>query len=151
MTVLRNQAWKDNETLFRADIPTSAKSVKLRYSLGTALLTKTLQEPDPSTRKNQLDEAVHHLQFAVERHPTYYDAFLALGAASYYTWRYEESVKAYRTAFNLFPADPNSRIGLMYALRGQGIGCRSYRGEAEKAITLLQESWESDSRHNGRY
>jgi tetratricopeptide (TPR) repeat protein len=139
LTILRNQSWKDNETLFRADLSTSSKSVKLRYSLGTALLTKALQEPDTLIRNTLLEEAVTHLQFAVEHHPTYYDAWLALGAASYYTGRHDGSVKAYRSAFHL-SGDQQSRLGLMYALQGQGMDAGS-RGETENAITLLEEAW----------
>ncbi len=136
----RNAAWKDNETLLQNDLTHSAGSVKLRNDLGTILLTRALQSQDPTARKKLLEEASGHLQFAVEGHKTYYDAYLAYGATSFYLQQYERSVNAYRTASALHPQDPMAKTGLLYALQGFGVDTGT-KGDPMKAITIFTEAW----------
>lgn len=139
LTIVRNSAWKDNETLFKTDAKTSFNSVKQRNDLGTLLLTKSLQS-NAGERQLLLEEAFKHLKFAVDYHPTYYDAFLAYGAAAFYLQRYEESIRAYKRASDLYPQDPMAKTGLLYAMQGYGIDTGN-KGNIQDAILIFQGAW----------
>lgn len=140
MTVMRNQDWKSNEILFRADVRHSPASAKFRNELGTLLLDKALITTDSLQRKILLEEALPHLGKAVELHPTYYDAYLAYGACAYYLSQYRTSVGAYRTSLQLFPGDNKSSTGLYYALQAYGHD-QWLKGDALSALTALEEVW----------
>ena len=139
LTINRNKAWKDNETILKTDVHISSQSVKLRNDLGTLLLSKALLV-EGQDRDDLLKEAKQHLGYAVENHPTYYDAWLAYGAASFYVGDYEESVRAYARAYELFPADPMAKTGYLYALQGKGWDAGT-GGDIEKAISVFKEAW----------
>lgn len=140
LTIRRNTAWKDNEAILKADIPVSNESVKLRNDLGTMLLSNALLL-EGDRRREELKEAQLHLKYAVDNHPTYYDAWLAYGAASFYVGDYEESVRAYAQAYELFPTDPMAKTGYLYALQGKGWHAGS-GGDIEKAISVFQQAWQ---------
>jgi protein O-mannosyl-transferase len=140
MTIIRNSAWKNNETLLRTDAKTSVNSVKQQNDLGTLLLTKALQKSG-SERQALMEESFDHLKFATDSHPTYYDAFLAYGAAAFYLQRYEESVRAYRRASELYPNDPTAKTGLLYAMQGYGIDAGN-KGKTDDAIAIFKEAWQ---------
>ncbi|MEI6409225.1 MAG: hypothetical protein WCR52_07575, partial [Bacteroidota bacterium] len=140
LTIQRNSAWKSNETLFKTDITHAPNSAKLRNSLGTLLLTQALQATDVTQRRALLEQSAEHLKKAVALHPTYYDALLAYGACTFYLQQYENAVTAYRSAHRLYPQDDKSKIGLVYALEGDGVD-KIHRGDASGA-NALQEAWQ---------
>ena len=140
MTVMRNQAWRDNETLLSTDVLYSPNSAKLQNDLGTIILDKALKESDPAARKLLLQEALPHLQTANELHPTYYDAMLAYGACAYYAEQYPLSVDAYRKASRLYPGDSKSSTGLVYALQALGKD-QWVKGDTAIALNALREAW----------
>lgn len=140
MTVMRNQAWRDNETLMLTDVRRSPNSAKLQNDVGTILLDKALKENDPVTRKSLLQDALPHLQKANELHPTYYDAMLAYGACAYYAEQYPLSVDAYRRASRLYPGDHKSSTGLVYALQAWSKD-QWVKGDTAIAFGALREAW----------
>jgi protein O-mannosyl-transferase len=141
LTLLRNPAWKNNETLLRTDIVTAADSPKLNNDHGTMLLEKAMQENDPALRKQQLEAAYPYLQKAIERHPTYYDAHLAHGACAYYLGKFDAAVASYRTAFKLYPQDPKPKLGLQYALQAQADDLHRQH-QPDAAIAAMTEAWQ---------
>ena len=140
LTVMRNPAWKNNETLFRTDIIHSPNSAKGQNELGTNLLDTALKMEESVQRKELLNEAYPHFQRALELHPTYYDAYLASGACAYYLGRYDQSVNAYFTASKLYPEDAKSRTGLWYALQAYGRD-QWTRQDTIVPFTALTEAW----------
>lgn len=141
ITILRNPAWKNNETLLRTDLNQSPNSAKLRGSLGIILLENALKMQDATQRKPLLQESWTHLNAALELHPTYYDALLAHGACSYYLGKYSESVSAYRTAYQISPGDGKSKLGLKYALQAYADNL-SKNGQNMEAISAMTQAWE---------
>lgn len=141
LTFLRNPDWKNNESLFRADTKHSPKSAKFQNELGTILLDNALKTKDTTQQKALFREALPHLAKAIELHPTYFDAYLALGASAYYAGEFEHSAIAYRTASNLFPADDKSKLGLWFALQAFGKELWE-KGEKEHGLATLEEAWD---------
>jgi hypothetical protein len=139
-TIMRNAAWKDNETLLRTDVRYSPKSAKLQNDLGTILLDNALKVNDAEQQRSLLEEALPHLKKAIDVHPTYYDALLAYGACAYYLTQYDQSVSSYRSALQRYPEDNSAKTGLIYALQAYGKELW-LKGDTLNAINALVEAW----------
>ncbi len=140
MTILRNKAWKDNETLLRTDVRYSPNSAKMQNDLGTILLDSALRTDDVQRQKQMLEEALPHLNKAIDLHPTYFDALLAYGACAYYLRQYDQSVISYRTALQRYPEDNSAKTGLVYALQAHGQDLWA-KGDTLTSINVLVEAW----------
>ncbi len=142
-TISRNRDWKDNFTLATADVQTSANSAKSQYWYGTQLLDRALKMPDGPAKTAQLRAASEHLSKSIEIHPTFYDAFLARGAAVFYLGEFESAADNYRHAGAMNPADQRTRVGLAYSLRAAGFeklklrDTASARGFLSETLRLL--------------
>lgn len=116
----RTGVWKSNTTLLYSESNNrGSENIKWNADMGIHLLDSALLLKEPGVQKAYLQRSSMHLKKAVQMHPTHYNALLALGASSYYNGDYSASVNAYRQAFRIYPADSKSRIGLIYALRGE--------------------------------
>jgi tetratricopeptide (TPR) repeat protein len=140
-TIKRNQAWRDNETLMRTDINISFNSAALRNHFGTFLLDEALQEENLTKKQQLLEEAILHLEKAVELHPNYFDALLANGACHYYLMDYGRAVQDYRTALVYYAGDEQATLGLWYALLAFG-KVQWDKGDKIQAINSLTEAWD---------
>ncbi len=141
LTILRNPAWKDNETLHRTAIGTYAGSPKLNNDLGTLLLEKATKTTDAKERQALLESAYPMLQKALEQHPTYFDAYLAHGACAYYLGKFDAAVSSYEMANKLSPRDPKPALGLRYALQAQADDLAK-RHQLSEAIVAMAKAWE---------
>lgn len=103
LTISRNNAWKDNFTLFTTDVANSPNSAKARTSAGGALVEAAdslVQGP----KKNQYyQEASVHLQKAVEIYPEHSQAYLLLGNAYNGLGQYSNALAAYEKAISIKP------------------------------------------------
>ena len=78
-TIVRNQVWVNDFTLFTTDVKTSSKSAKVLNAAGGALQTEAAKEKDPNKKKKMLEQAIVYLNEAVKIHPGYKNAYLLLG------------------------------------------------------------------------
>jgi Flp pilus assembly protein TadD len=67
-TVLRNADWKDNLTLFRADILHNPTSVRARNALGESLMEAYRAARDPSRRAQLHTQAINEFRAALDLH-----------------------------------------------------------------------------------
>lgn len=139
-TVLRNPAWKSNYTLFTTDVQVSQRSAKLRNAVGGELLAQSAEEPDPARQRAMREEAVGHLQQAIDIHPLYKNAYLLLGNAYNYLNQYEASIDSYQKALQLDPGYTEARrnLGITFRQAGQYYG--EQRGDLNTAIQYLKEA-----------
>ncbi len=79
LTVPRNEAWRDNFTLFTTDIKTSPRSAKMQAGLAATLAETARDEPDPARRRRLTEEALQHFEKAVEIYPEHSLAWFGLG------------------------------------------------------------------------
>lgn len=144
-TFTRNQAWKDNFTLFTTDIKTSPNSAKLRNAVGGELTTQSLKEKNENKRQSMLVEAEGHLVEALKIHPNYKNAYLQLGNINNYLQRYEQSIDYYNKALQLDPnyQDATNNIGITYRMAGEFYG--KEKGDTRKAIQYLEKAYEYNS------
>lgn len=161
-TVVRNQVWKDNYTLFTTDAHTSTQSAKIQNAAGGEIISKAINDrqnalkklngiTDPAQLKaqeapilaqfkNDVSTAVPHLNQAIKIHPGYANAFLLLGNAHNYMQKYDESIQYFQKAKQLKnpyeEADKN--IGQTYLDGGKYFG--EVKNNFPKAITYLNEA-----------
>lgn len=83
-TISRNQDWKDDFTLFKADAINSPNSAKIHNALGGEYLTQS-DKPgvDKATQDLYVKEAERVLQRAIDIYPEYMNALLLMGNAKY--------------------------------------------------------------------
>ncbi|MEN0003392.1 MAG: tetratricopeptide repeat protein [Bacteroidota bacterium] len=143
MTIQRNQAWKDNFTLFTTDIKTSKNSAKLRNAVGGELTTQAVKLPEGNAQRTRmLQEAVGHLQEAVRLHPNYKNAYLLLGNANNHLKAYEESIAYYGKALAIDPdyADARKNLGITYTQAGRHYG--EQKGDLQQSVQYLTKALE---------
>lgn len=123
-TFVRNQAWKDNFTLFTTDIKTSKNSAKLRNAVAGELLNKYGNAPANQRDEASLTVAANHLKEAIKIHPNYKNAYLLLGNAHNYLKKYEESIQYYNKAlqFDGGYKEAQNNLGLTYRDAGKYYG-----------------------------
>ena len=79
----RNQDWKNNETLYRADIIKSPNSVRMLYYHGGMLLTQSDAIQDSIQKNNLLRMAVNDFNKAHQIYPDYASMYQNYGLAFY--------------------------------------------------------------------
>jgi tetratricopeptide (TPR) repeat protein len=78
-TVVRGADWRDNETLFAADVRSQPHSVQLNNAQARVLLSKSAAAAPSGARSAWLDEAELRLKTAQAVYPGYADTLLNLG------------------------------------------------------------------------
>lgn len=139
-TVVRNQAWKDNFTLFSTDIYHSPNSAKLRNAMGGELLTQSLKPGNETQQQAMWQEAVGHLQEAIRMHPTYKGAYILLGNAYNYLKQYDQSIAMYQKALQVAPGDQLAEDNLAITYRDAGKYAGESQGNLQLALQYLQQA-----------
>jgi tetratricopeptide (TPR) repeat protein len=104
--------WRDNLTLFSYAVQVSPESARIHYILGNTLLKLPAREED----------AIPHLQQAVQIYPGYVQAWDRLGQGYLRTKRWEQAIAVFQKASRL--VGPNSperqnNLGVAYAALGR--------------------------------
>jgi protein O-mannosyl-transferase len=162
-TVLRNPVWYDTFTLFMADSETSVNSAKLQNACGGEMqriasltdrerlewlkqsslpeLVEIAAIPDSNARQQRLlARAQMHLANTLRIHPTYGNAWLLKGNASYYQKDYENAIKSYRECIRLNAEVNNAKRNLGCALRDYARKKGEGDHDAAAAETLAKEA-----------
>ncbi len=139
-TVVRNQVWKDDFTLFTTDVKTSSQSAKVLNAAGGAMSTKAAIMKDGPERTALLQQATTYLEQAMQVHPNYANPALLLGNVNYYRNDYEGAIKAYERAINLNPGFSDAETNLAIAYRDAGRQAGEKENDIEKAIRYLLRS-----------
>jgi len=137
-TFIRNQDWKDNETLFLKDVEISTNSAKLRNSAGGTLLEKAGAMTEGHERTNITNEAIGHLNEAIKIHPNYKNAYLLLGNAHQYINQFDQSVQYYQNALRLDPDYEEAFTNMTIAYRSAGRFYGEKQGNPAKALQYLE-------------
>ncbi len=140
-TVTRNPVWKDNYTLFKSDIVNSPNSAKLRNALGGETIAQAQKEKDPETQLKMYDEAIVHLDKAIEIHPSYKNAYLLKGNALYYKKDYEKAIATYKRCLELAPGYKDATNNLPVAYRDLGKYYGEQKQDLPNAVRCLEESY----------
>jgi tetratricopeptide (TPR) repeat protein len=143
-TYSRNEAWKDNHTLFSTDIHHSPNSAKLLNAIGGSTIDKYKDENDQGVKDKAMDEAINYLNKALKVHPTYTGADLLIGNALFFKKDFEGAIAQYRKLLAYAPNDVDSKKNLALTLREWGKYTGETLNDINKAYTLLDESYQID-------
>jgi len=119
-TVLRNNVWKDDFTLFTTDVLHNDRSAKLLNAAGGALSTKAADMPDGPKKTEYLNKAIGYLDKATKIHPSYRNAYLLLANSHYYLKEYEKSILYYDQSLKYDPDFKDAIKNLPIVLREGG-------------------------------
>jgi tetratricopeptide (TPR) repeat protein len=139
-TLVRNFDFESNMTLYSKDIQVAENSAKAQNALGALIAEDALKTTDPSLKTQYSNEALVHLNKALEIHPTYLEAFYMRGNVNFMLGKVEEAVNDYRKCLALNPNFKNAYGNYALALRGLAKGILDSNGDAAKAIEYLEES-----------
>jgi len=112
----RNKDWKDNITLFSADVDAVPNSARAHFSLASALNNSAPMEPDPAKKGSMLNRAIAGFHTTIDIYPEFTAAWYNMGVA-YYTLGDEANAQAsYERAIELNPKDKQAlnNMGVIY-------------------------------------
>ncbi len=142
-TISRNPVWQDNYTLFTTDATRQPNSAKLQNAAAGAKVDRyqSLSVAAQSKQRQLLEEAVQHLNKALQIHPTYKNAFLLRGNAKVLLEQYEAAVADYDAALTLDPGYRDAQLNQAIALRQLGRFYGEKQGDLAKAKQYLERSY----------
>lgn len=133
MTIARNTDWKDNVSLYKADLVKSPNDARLNYYMGTALAeSQYAEENDPAKKKEVDHEAIMHLRNALGIYPQFTEANAEIGRIFDRNQQYDSAEFYDKRALALNPNHPiaTNNLGSVYMAMGK------YR----EAITTFQHA-----------
>ncbi|MGI6321067.1 MAG: tetratricopeptide repeat protein [Bacteroidales bacterium] len=121
MTRVRAAQWKDQYTLFEADVKKAPNSAHLRLWWGLALRDDAMDTEDLNRRNEVMQQAVAQFEKAVEIYPKYTDGFEQLGLAWFRLGDNEKAEQNYQQALSFNPekAVTISNYGILFFERGE--------------------------------
>ncbi len=135
----REQAWKDNFTLFSTDINVSARSAKLQNALGCEMLIESSRPENAALRVEMIEQAAGHLEEAVRIYPEYTQAWTGLGDAAYLRGEYAAAVENYNRTLAIVPESADALQRKAQALADWG-KVEFSRGRYDEALKRLRQS-----------
>lgn len=117
MTVARNAEWKDNLTLFRADLEKSPDDARLHFDVATAIAEEAFANETDTTARQKMDiESIGHLKDAIGIYPEYADAHSELGRIYSRNGMMQQAMEEDMAALRLDPdnAIANNNVGGVY-------------------------------------
>jgi len=141
-TIIRNQAWKDNFTLFKTDIENSPNSAKINNAFAGELLAKSENTKDSLQKTTNYALADRHLKKAISIHPLYVEAWLLQGNSYFYQKRYDEAISSFKRSLEIAPGYESSVTNLHLAYREGGKYWGEKMHDLEKALNYLQQAYQ---------
>lgn len=103
MSISRNTVWKNNTTLFAADIKTSPGSVNLNKGYGYALVDSATVIKDKQHQLDSFNMAKPYLKKIIEMYPKYTEIYTKLGFVYYMINNFDSACYYYKTGLNYAP------------------------------------------------
>ncbi|MEQ8909553.1 MAG: tetratricopeptide repeat protein [Vicingaceae bacterium] len=116
-TVDRNQAWKDNYTLYATDVENCNRSARCHYYYGIGLMKeKALNTADEAQKRQLIQESIKAFDRALGLYPSYSDAYGQRGLAYYRLQEYQAALSDYQNATRFNPGNANawSNMGTLF-------------------------------------
>ena len=116
MTYARNNDWKDNYTLYKADVDKLPQNTRLNYYIASELQKKYDLEPSPTEQTKMNDESIAYLNKSLAIYRDNTDAQAELGAAYLRAKMVDSSILHLRRALELNPKQSNAaaNLGTLY-------------------------------------
>jgi protein O-mannosyl-transferase len=102
-TIARADEWKDELTLYKADVEHAPKSCRTHYRYARALNKLGLAASNDASKQKYFSEAAKELNLSIQIYDQFADAYGELGLAQQNLGRYEEAIFANKKALELNP------------------------------------------------
>ena len=133
LTIGRNPDWKDNETLFAADVKTCPNSAKMQYYYGNTQLTKYLNNPKAPDARQYLDKAEAAFLKSMAINPKFHTVVYNIGLVA---WNQQDGKKAEKYLNMVLEMHPTHILST--ELLGK-VNAR-FLGNTDKALLLLERA-----------
>jgi tetratricopeptide (TPR) repeat protein len=133
----RNLEWKNDETLFIADVQKHPNSALCNGNAGARFMDRGLKYIGDSTMQDSVnfyaDTAIFYLQRAVKIHPRYANGWLNLGLCYYNKKDYDSASIAWERVYGIFPSNPilQSYAQMLIGVANTRAQQKDYAGAAE--------------------
>jgi tetratricopeptide (TPR) repeat protein len=146
-TIARNADWKNDASLFRADLKVVPNSVLVLGNVAAADITIADSQPDKASRDAYLYDAIKLLDHAIQIHPTFVAGFLNRGIAWYKLGEVDKAKPNLDTVKKLYPTYPT--LPGMYKLLSSyymQLGWEKYgrAGKYPEALAAFKKGLEID-------
>ncbi len=134
ITLQRNREWKNDETLFIADVQKHPESALCNGNAGARFMDRGLKYLNDSTMQDSVnyyaDTAIFYLDKAVKLHPRYANGWLNLGLCYYNKKDYEQAAYSWEKVYGIFPSNPilQSYAQMLIASANQRAMVKDYAG-----------------------
>jgi tetratricopeptide (TPR) repeat protein len=121
-TFARNAEWKDNLTLYKADIKRSPDDVRLYHNVASALAEELYEEEKDSLKKLEIDnEALVYLRKGTVIYPGYSDLYVEMARIYDRKKIYDSAIKYNTLALKLTPNNftANNNLGSVLLTAGR--------------------------------
>ncbi|MEO6669399.1 MAG: tetratricopeptide repeat protein [Ferruginibacter sp.] len=154
MTILRNPDWKNNETLFAADVLHAPNSAKTQTYQGVGLLNKGTLETDSIKKNRYFDMAIPYFNRALKIHPGFADPNIDLGNIYAQQGKLDSAKKCLLEAKAIYSDIPALNTNLLYLSQQYDLAATKYfaQNNVAKAIEYVNASLECNPGNvNGLY
>ncbi len=113
--------WKDELTLYTADVKNAPNSTRTHYRLGLTMNKQGLAAKNDGAKKRWFDSAKKELGLALEIYPDFSDALGEMGLSLQNLGEYEQAQAYNRRALKINPnhVSANNNTGVVYFLQGE--------------------------------
>jgi protein O-mannosyl-transferase len=147
-TITRNAEWKNNETLFYADIKTVPNSVIVLGNLVNSLIDNADLLTDSIARRASLNKAVNLATRAIEIDPVYVAGFFNRGLALFKLGEIDKSranMDSVKAHYYNYPALPSMYKTISLAYMKKGIDPYAKNGRWTEALSEFRKGLAIDS------
>lgn len=142
-TITRNSDWKNNETLFTADVKTSTNSANAHYYYANTMFTSHMNDAPSPIRDSIFALAKREFTRAIEINPYFHYCYYNIGLI----WEklgVPDSAIAWHT--KVIQLKPENIMAQHMAKGALGLVYGKLKGDIDKAIPLLKEAiaWKPD-------
>lgn len=136
-TIKRNSEWKNNETLFTADVKTSTNSANAHYYFANTLFTSHMNDAPSPQRDSIFALAKQEFTRAMEINPYFHYCYYNIGMIWEKMGVPDSAIAWHTRAIQLRPENTMAQYMAKGAL---GLVYGKLKGDADKAIPLLREA-----------
>jgi len=112
-TIMRNAEWKNDMTLYTADVISAPNSARTNMYLAGGYIAKAKAESNMEVKNEYLRKAVFYGERAIKIYPDYQIAYLDLGIAYFGLLDYFKTADLWLRAYKINPANTEVRESLV--------------------------------------